>query len=95
MNDDDEDARATIECETHGSSPGSIVCCHLLRPSDASLGFVENSSDPDDLQAWCDACEQLFLREGELTEAFREFCNFAVVCVGCYARIKQLHSSPN
>jgi hypothetical protein len=43
-------------------------------------GFVENSSDPDDLQAWCAACEELFIREGEMTEAFRAFNDMKVVC---------------
>ena len=85
----------TIDCDIHGTSPSAIVCGHLLRPTDAILGFVENSSDPDDLQAWCDACEDLFVREQGLTEAFRQFCDFAVVCTGCYAQLKTLHAAPN
>lgn len=97
MSDDDDpdDQPTTIDCEIHGTSPGAVVCRHLLRPTDAILGFIENSSDPDDLQAWCDACEDMFLREGGLTESFRRFTDFAIVCVACYARIKQLHTPPN
>ena len=95
MSDYSDNRSTTIDCEVHGTSRSAVVCRHLLRPTDATLGFVENSSDPDDLQAWCDACEEMFLREQELTEAFREFNDFAVVCINCYARLKTLHSAPN
>lgn len=99
MTDEDEDdaesTSTTIDCDEHGSSPGAVVCCHMLHPTDAILGFVENSSDPDDLQAWCDACEEMFLREDGKTEAFIKFNDFAIVCVTCYARFKKLHSAPN
>jgi hypothetical protein len=35
----------------------------------------------------------MFLREQELTEAFREFCDMAVVCDACYAQLKKRHSA--
>jgi len=89
---DSNDEPVTIDCDVHGTSRCAVVCCHLLRPTDSVLGFVENCSDPDDQQAWCDACEEMFLREQALTDAFKKFNDFAVVCVACYARIKQLHS---
>jgi hypothetical protein len=56
------------------------------------VGFVENTSDPHDLQAWCDECEAYFTREGALTEAFKRFNDFAVVCVACYSELKARHS---
>jgi hypothetical protein len=97
MSDDDDadDEPLTIDCEVHGTSRTAVVCGHLLRPTDSILGFVENSSDPDDLQAWCDACEEVFLREKKLTKAFRKFNDAAVVCIDCYARMKKLHSAAN
>lgn len=70
----------------------AVVCRHHVVAEDRVLGFVENSSDPNDLQAWCDECEALFQREGELTEDFRRFNDFAVVCVVCYAELKTKHS---
>ena len=88
------DEPMTIDCETHGSSRGCVVCCHLLRTKHVSVGFVENSSDSDDLQAWCDDCEQMFLREDGMTDAFRAFNDFSIVCTDCYAEIKQRHSNP-
>ncbi|MEN9844555.1 MAG: hypothetical protein RLZZ612_2384 [Pseudomonadota bacterium] len=87
-----KDSVATIICETHGASAPAIVCRHMLTAIDRVVGFVENSAEPDDLQAWCDECEALFLREGEMTEAFRKFNDFAVVCQGCYGLFKSRHA---
>jgi hypothetical protein len=55
------------------------------------VGWVENSSDPDDLQAWCHACERMFLQEDGHTDAFVQFCSFGVVCRDCYYELKAKH----
>jgi hypothetical protein len=44
-----------------------MICAHQLNSADP-IGFVENSSDPDDLQAWCYACEYLYAQEGDWTQ---------------------------
>lgn len=80
-----------IECDCHGKSVTAAVCGHLVNNRRQPLGFIENSSDPDDLQGWCYACEYMFLQEEDKTEAFREFCNHAVVCRECYEEIKAFH----
>jgi len=64
----------------------------MLTSKDKVVGFVENSSDPDDLQAWCEACEAFFLQEGSLTEAFKAFIDPAIVCDFCYTLLKEKHS---
>jgi hypothetical protein len=87
------DDKSLIKCGTHGSRTPAVVCCHQVNIRDRIVGFVENSSDPDDLQAWCDECEQLFLQEEEMTEAFREFNDFKVVCDFCYAQIKERNTN--
>jgi hypothetical protein len=80
-----------ISC-SHGSRPSAVVCRHLLREQERVLGFVENSDDPADLQAWCGDCEKLFLDEGgQMTTRFREFNDFALVCDLCYVNIKTKH----
>jgi hypothetical protein len=56
------------------------------------VGFVESSSDPNDLQAWCEDCEEMFLHEDDKTEAFCEFNNRQIVCVVCYLDLKSRHS---
>ena len=56
------------------------------------LGFVEDN-DPDDPLAWCNDCEQMYLREQDWTEAFKRFTDLKVVCDVCYANLKELHST--
>ena len=88
-----------IKCSTHGSRAPAIVCCHQVNNRDRIVGFVENSSDPEDLQAWCDECERLFIQEDGMTEVFRAFNDFKVVCDFCYVQIKERNmkfdSAPN
>ncbi len=83
---------SSIKCGAHGMVNSAVICCHLRHKTDRVLGFVENSSTPGDLQAWCGACEEFFLKEGEMTPAFSEFNNFGLVCEFCYANIKRQHS---
>jgi hypothetical protein len=80
-----------ISCTKHGERTSAIVCRHHVDVVDRAVGFVENSADPDDLQAWCDDCESLFLSEGDKTDEFIRFNNFALVCVDCYIRLRALH----
>jgi hypothetical protein len=54
-----------ISCGAHGERISAIVCRHHLDVRDRAVGFVENTDDPDDMQAWCDDCEDLVLREGD------------------------------
>ncbi len=82
----------TIKCGTHGTRVAAVVCGHLLESADRVLGFVENSSDPDDLQAWCDECEQMFQQEKALTDNFEKFNNRKIVCDFCYATLRDRHA---
>jgi len=80
-----------INCSEHGERVAAVVCTHLLHERDRVLGFVENSSDPEDLQGWCRGCETVYAKEGDLTPAFREFNDFRLVCSTCYHVIKEFH----
>jgi hypothetical protein len=86
------DAPMMISCGSHGERVAAVVCRHQLEVRDRVVGFVENSDDPNDLQAWCQDCEEFFLREGTKSEAFLRFNGFKVVCVDCYAHMKASHS---
>lgn len=81
-----------IDCEPHGTRVAAVVCCHLLDHEHAPAGFVENSDDPNDLQAWCGMCEKMFQSEHGMTDAFRDFNAMTVICVACYAEAKAHHS---
>ncbi len=87
----DSDEPLTVECERHGKGVAASVCGHLVNNHGMPLGFIENSADPQDLQAWCFACEYVFLQEEDKTETFRKFCNPAIVCSQCYEDIKAVH----
>ena len=85
-----------IECEKHGKSVACVVCSPLVNNEEDSLGFVENSSDRNDLQGWCYACEEMFLQEEEMTEQFKAFMGITIVCAECYDAIKVHHEiEPN
>ncbi len=83
-----------VKCGPHGERVAAVVCRHLLQSAPAPAGFIENSSDPNDLQAWCHLCEEKFEQEGDMTEAFREFNGMAIVCVVCYGEAKARHAVP-
>jgi hypothetical protein len=81
-----------VTCDIHESGRASFVCQHLLRGE--HKGFNETfDSDPsveqeDDYQAWCDECEDLWMREKDWTDVFRAFVNLRIVCDECYFVIK-------
>lgn len=81
-----------IKCGSHGERVSAVVCKHLLDLAGAPAGFIENSSNPHDLQAWCHSCEEKFEQEGGITDAFRAFNDMAVVCVVCYREAKARHT---
>lgn len=83
-----------VSCGPHGERIASVVCRHMLNGQPAPAGFIENSSDPNDLQAWCHACEEMFMAEGDMTEDFKAFNDMALVCVDCYAQAKARHDIP-
>lgn len=86
--------RLLLDCGSHGKRIATVVCKHLLGSDSPVAGFVENSDDPDDLQAWCHACEAKFQEEGKMSKAFREFTGMSLVCDNCYADAKVRHSIP-
>lgn len=81
-----------LNCGNHGERPSAVVCKHMLRSEPAPSGFIENSSDPDDFQAWCHRCEEKFEEEGGMTDAFRAFNDMALVCIDCYREAKARHA---
>jgi hypothetical protein len=82
----------TIACKTHGKITAAIVCRHLVNNNGKPLGFIENSSVPDDLQGWCFACEFFFQQQEGMTDDFKEFNDMSIVCIQCYSEIKSKHS---
>jgi hypothetical protein len=80
-----------IKCADHGKQVAAVVCCHMIDAVEPVV-FIENSTDPKDLQAWCKKCEQLFLSEGDMTEEFLAYNDSVVICRDCYWIYKKHHS---
>lgn len=81
-----------VKCGPHGERIATVVCKHMLQSQPAPAGFIENSDDPNDLQAWCYHCEEKFQQEGGMTDEFKEFNDMAIVCVICYGEAKARHT---
>ncbi len=86
-----DDLPLYVNCGPHGWRVAAVVCCHMV-DTDQVVGFVENSSEPLDLQAWCASCEEKFLAEGDKTPVFEAFNDRAIVCTVCYEELKRQHS---
>lgn len=90
--DDSEGDVLMVNCADHGRRVAAVICRHMLATDGPARGVIENSDDPDDLQAWCYDCEEKFMEEDGMTEAFREFNDLAIVCVQCYAEAVARHT---
>ena len=80
-----------VDCAQHGRGVAAVVCRHLCDALQQPIGFIENSAEPGDKQAWCQACEDYFIQQGEMTDAFRAFNDMALVCETCYDNLKARH----
>ena len=76
----------SVDCETHGRVPSSIVCAHLLRDGlTKHVGFVLQEDAPDDLTAWCRECDTRVSESGWTQELL---ANLKVVCQPCLLKIR-------
>tara|TARA_B110001454_G_scaffold219201_1_gene251859 strand:+ start:835 stop:1266 length:432 start_codon:yes stop_codon:yes gene_type:complete len=85
-------SKLIIVCGTHGKRLGCAVCSHLVQAQDKIVGFIENNDDPNDLQAWCEQCEVMYLKEKGLTVEFEKFHELQIICDLCYQTLKSKHS---
>jgi len=83
MSDDD-----TVTCATHGDSAATFICGHLA--ADPVQRWHGNPASVDNLwpDAWCDRCNEAFLREGEWNEANSSGLGLKILCSGCYDEAK-------
>jgi hypothetical protein len=79
------DPSERVECSVHGPGVATFTCQHLRLGS--ACGFFRASEDlasdpyPD---AWCSACEEVFVREDGWNDRSVEFAKISVLCPGCY-----------
>jgi hypothetical protein len=85
-----------VECCTHGNRYPAYVCQHLN--TQTPVGFYEPlASDPsvtyanDELNAWCNACDEELTRVGEWNDESEAFAQIKLVCDACYFDMKELN----
>lgn len=84
-----------VDCPEHGSEGPAFVCRHLNL--ETPVGFVEGY-DPDDpetelYQAWCRACDEVLVEEGDWNDRSEAFAGIRMVCRGCYREMRALNRS--
>jgi hypothetical protein len=85
------DAEYPVKCASHGSSPATFVCVHLV--GGVACGFHGSAEDPTDRwpDAWCDLCEAAFQREGDWNESNTP--ELKVLCTHCYETVRKRNES--
>ena len=85
-----------IKCSRHGTQPPTFICRHLQFGT--GLGFHQPADGPDPEypfdQAWCDECNEVFLKEGgEWNDVSEGFAEVMMICAGCFEGIRSRNSS--
>lgn len=73
-----------IECSTHGGTPTTFTCRHLIEG--VACGFWTAVEDPDDPwpDAWCDLCEEALNNAGGWTDETETLADIKMLCTHCY-----------
>ena len=77
-------ATTELHCDTHGPSVSAYLCAHLLLQPVQTWHCNPPTAEEPCPDAWCDACERLFLQEGEWNEKNEGQVNIRLVCQHCY-----------
>jgi len=86
MSDHDDDD--SVHCDSHGEAAATFVCGHLADdPVQRWHGSAASTDNPWP-DAWCDRCNESYLREGEWTDANSSCLDLKVLCCGCYEEAK-------
>ena len=81
------DSSEKLTCERHGETPVTYVCKHLR--AGVACGYHASAERADDPwpDAWCDACEAAFQREGEWNDTNEP--DITILCTGCYEETRE------
>ena len=81
-----------VECSIHGPQDETFVCCHLVESlrTGNRVGFYFASEPRGD--AWCEACEEVRIREGgDWNDRSEAFANIKLLCGACYDEVKKIN----
>ena len=83
-----------VVCEMHGTKNMSFSCIHIAMAIDQKekVGFFYSEAEEDLPQiAWCGACEQWLLDNGEeWNDAFEAKADFKILCADCFDEAKPI-----
>lgn len=77
-----------VECSHHGGGFAAYICEHLV--ANPAQKWFSNEPCEDDRwpDAWCAACELLFLEQGELNEKNQPKREIKLICHHCYESLR-------
>ena len=76
-------------CSLNEKKPAAILCKHLAAGEDKPIGFNVPADMENDLEGWCDECEEVLKKAGDKwTKVASEFAGFRPICIGCFLAIK-------
>ena len=84
-----------VDCFNHGLRNRAFVCQHLIC-GDAKGFWEPFDSDPTrqypdgELNAWCDECDKILMKEGEWNEKSETFAQIQLICDECFFQMKKL-----
>jgi hypothetical protein len=77
-----------VSCSAHGKASATYVCGHLTtNPAQRWHGDYPSEKDPWP-DAWCNQCNEAFLREGEWNEKNTDCLDLKILCSHCYEEAK-------
>lgn len=85
-----------VNCACHGESNYALTCIHLATQNEDAnpVKYYWGECEPNDElcsqveNVWCEACDQVLLREKEWNDVSEGFANIQVVCASCLETIK-------
>lgn len=92
-----DDSKQLVDCDCHGLKRIAFVCVHL---NDVTRqGFNEafetkenmDLEEDQDLQAWCDECEQIRLKHDGWNEESEKLTDIKLICEDCYFELKRIN----
>lgn len=85
--------RDKIACAEDGEGYEAFVCKHLFENPAQQWYSREPSSENPWPDAWCGACDKVFMRDGEWTDENSACIEIKLICHHCYERRRALEVS--
>jgi hypothetical protein len=83
----DSELSTEVNCEEHGKADVTFVCAHLIADPVQRWHCARASTDNPWPDAWCDQCNEAYLREGEWNENNETCVDIEILCHHCYEQL--------